>query len=346
MLDFTREVFAAYERNGGNVSATSRELGIKRDTVRHHRRIWEANSERGSKSFHSEGVKSHQLSADELIERRKNDYARKKESELSRKLVPIFIRDDGPIAITHMGDPHVDDDGCDIGALERHVKIINDTDCMFGANLGDLQNNWVGRLARLYGEQSTSASDAWTLTEWLVNSVQWIYLVAGNHDCWSGAGDPLRWMTRDQAGVFDAWGVRVGLKFPNGKEVRINARHDFAGHSQFNPVHGPMKAIQMGWRDHILTAGHKHTTFIAGPLKDPSSGILSWAIRCAGYKVFDRYAKELGLPDQNPSPSVVTVIDPRFNDDDARLVTVIADVEEGADYLNFKRRHWEGGRRK
>ena len=118
--------------------------------------------------------------------------------------------------------------------------------------------------------------------------------------------------------------------------MRVNARHDFPGHSQWNTAHGPAKAVQMGWRDHILTCGHKHTSGYQ-LLKCPSTGLISHAIRVAGFKILDRYAKELGLPNQNISPSCVTIIDPQYEDDDPRLVTVIHDVEEGAEYLTWKR---------
>lgn len=273
-----------------------------------------------------------------LIKRRKEDFDRTRIAKTARKLIPVNIKADGPIGIVHFGDPHVDDDGTDIGLLEDHVKIINKTEGLFGANLGDLQNNWIGRLARLYGEQSTSRADAWILTEWLVGAVQWLYLVAGNHDAWSGEGDPLKWIARQTNNPLEYHGCRLGLHFPNGKQVRINARHDFAGHSMWNPAHGPMKAVQGGWRDHILTCGHKHVSFVAGPLKDPASGLLSWVVRCAGYKTYDRYAEERGLPDQNAFAACVTIIDPQYADDDARLITVIPDVQEGAEFLKWKRR--------
>lgn len=276
--------------------------------------------------------------AGELLERRKKDFARVRAAKEARRLVDIPIKIKGPIGIVHFGDPHVDDDGTDIGLIEDHVRIVNKTDALFGANLGDMQNNWVGRLARLYGEQGTSHSEAWVLTEWLVSSLQWLYLVGGNHDCWSGVGDPLKWIARQSNNVLEYHGARLSLNFPNGKRVRINARHDFSGHSMWNPNHGPMKAVQGGWRDHILTCGHKHVSFVAGPLKDPASGLLSWAIRCAGYKTYDRYAEEKGLPDQNAFAACVTIIDPQYADDDARLITVIPDVQEGADFLKWKRR--------
>lgn len=273
----------------------------------------------------------------DLVEHRKKRYEQLHEARVARKLIGVKVKLDGPIGIVHFGDPHVDDDGCDIGKLESDMKIVRKTKGLFGANLGDLQNNWVGRISHLWAQQSTSAKEAWALVEWMVNYLDWLYLVGGNHDAWSGNGDPLEWIMRSQPGVFGYNGTRLNLQFPNGKAVRINARHDFAGHSMWNPAHGPMKAVQGGWRDHILTCGHKHTSFVAGPLKDPAAGLLSWAIRCAGYKIHDRYADEKGLPDQNAFSSCVTIIDPRYDDDDPKMITVITDVERGADFLKFLR---------
>lgn len=274
---------------------------------------------------------------EEIRARRRADYDRKKAAHDSLKLIPVRVTMEGPVGILHMGDPHVDDDGCDLAAIERHVELCNRTKGLFGANVGDLRNNWVGRLAHLYGQQSTSAREALALTEWLIKAVPWIYLVGGNHDAWAGENDPIDWIMRTQPGVFQAWGARLALKFPNGREVRVNARHDFRGHSMWNPAHGVSKAAQMGWRDHILTCGHLHTSGYA-PLKCPASGLISHALRIAGYKLIDRFATQLGLPDQNISPAVVTVIDPERTDADPGLVTVFLDPEMGADFLQWLRR--------
>lgn len=327
--------------NGNQVQA-AKYLGLERETFRSRMKVAKAKMAEGTlrseKPFECPVLPDGSPDADELIARRKRDFDRTRIAKSARKLIPIKVKTDGPIGIVHFGDPHVDDDGTDIGLLQDHVRIVNKTEGLFGANLGDLQNNWIGRLARLYAEQSTSHSDAWVLTEWLVKSVQWLYLVAGNHDCWSGVGDPLKWIARQSNNPLEYHGCRLNLVFPNDRAVRINARHDFAGHSMWNPAHGPMKAVQGGWRDHILTCGHKHVSFVGGPLKDPASGLLSWAIRCAGYKTYDRYAEERGLPDQNAFPACTTIIDPQYADDDPRLITVICDVAEAADYLKFKRR--------
>lgn len=105
----------------------------------------------------------------------------------------------------------------------------------------------------------------------------------------------------------------------------------------YNTAHGPAKAAQMGWRDHMLTCGHTHVSGYQ-VVKDPSSGIISHAIRVASYKLHDRYAVEKGLPDQNIFMCPVTIIDPRYDDSDPRLITTVFDPGTGADFLTFLRK--------
>jgi hypothetical protein len=275
--------------------------------------------------------------AEELIARRQTQFTRKAAAKEARRLIPVKVKIDGPFGIAHGGDPHLDDDGTDIALVQRHVAIINRTEGLFGANVGDFSNNWVGRLARLYGEQSVSAAEAWVLVEWYVKAVNWLYLIGGNHDAWSGAGDPLKWITRQAAALYEMHGARLELSTPSGRKIRVNARHDFKGHSQWNAGHGPMKAAKMGWRDHILTCGHTHVSAF-GYEKDPSSGLISHCIRVASYKTYDRYADEKGLPDQTIFVCPVTIIQPQYADNDARLVTFFPDPEQGADFLTFLRK--------
>lgn len=347
--DVLRQAAEAYLSTDKNQKAAARLLNISRTTFQQRLRQAEKQGfvklkqDPWKKPFEIAPLPSDSPDAGELRDRIKKNFAKKKVAEEARRLIPIKIKMDGPICIAHFGDPHVDDDGCDMARLERDVTTVNSTEGMFAANLGDSHNNWVGRLARLYGEQATSAKDAWTLVEWLTKSMDWLYIIGGNHDLWSGAGDPLKWISRQQGTAYEAWGVRAALKFPNGREVRVNARHDFTGHSMWNPNHGPMKAAKMGWRDHILTCGHKHVSFISGPDVDPATKLLTWVLRCAGYKKLDRYAAELGLPDQSPFAAGATIIDPQYADDDPRLITVLPDLEMAADFLKFLRRR--NGRR-
>jgi hypothetical protein len=279
---------------------------------------------------------------EDLLATRRKRFAVKQTASDARRLIPITVKIDGPIGIAHFGDPHVDDDGTNLPMLERHVKIVNKTEGLFAGNAGDYQNNWIGRLARLWAQQSTSAKDAWQLTEWLINSCDWLYLIGGNHDAWSGDGDPLAWISSQAGALFEPHAARMGLHLPSKRTIRINARHDFTGRSQWNTAHGPAKAAQLGWRDHILTCGHTHVSGYQ-VLKDPASLLISHALRVASYKQYDRHAVEKGFPDQNIFVCPVTIIDPRFGDDDPRLITTIFDPEEGAEYLTWKRRKWARG---
>lgn len=292
---------------------------------------------RVEKEFEFTPLPEDDIPIEELIQLRKRKFQHKREHEEASKLIPIKIKIPGPIGILHFGDPHVDDDGCDIGAIERHTQLVNETEGLFAANVGDTTNNWCGRLARLYADQSTSAAQAWKIAEWFVGRCQWLYMIGGNHDLWSGAGDPLKWIARQQNALYKSSEARLALKFPNGAEVRVNARHDHAGSSIWNPAHGPMKAAIMGTRDHIYVAGHKHESAYS-VLKDGITGITMHAIKVASYKVYDRFAKDRGFRDNALAPSCVTTINPALPPDHPDMVKVWWEPEQGADYLTFLRR--------
>jgi hypothetical protein len=321
----------------GSVTAAAEALGVPRPTLDSRLRSARAMSLAPEKPFEADPLPDELPTADELLARRAKQFKRKQTAIDARALIPVRITCHGPIGIAHMGDPHVDDDGTDIDTLRRHVDLINRTDGLFAGNVGDYSNNWVGRLARLYGQQSLSAAEAWVLVEWLVRAIDWLYLVGGNHDCWSGSGDPIQWMAKQARVQYEAHGMRLGLTFPNGRVVRVNARHDFSGRSQWNTAHGPAKAAQMGWRDHILTCGHTHVSGYQ-VVRDPSSGLISHALRVGSYKTYDRYAEEKGLPNQTFMQCPVTVIQPQYADDDNRLVTVFFDPETAADFLVWLRK--------
>lgn len=290
------------------------------------------------KPFEYPQLPDEELSLEEIISHRKKEFSRIDNAKKSRNLIPIKIKIDGPIGIMHMGDNHVDDPGTDLAKLENHINICNATEGMFAANVGDMSNNWVGRLARLYANQSTSARQAWKLVEWIVGSTQWLYLIGGNHDLFSGAGDPINWMKKQSGSAsYEPHGSRIELGFPNGNTCSINARHDFKGTSQWNTAHGPSKAAQMGLRYNILACGHLHTSGYQ-VVKDPSNGLISHVLRVASYKTYDDYAEANNYPDQNIFCAPVTIINPQYAHNDPRFVTTIFDPETGADFLKFLRR--------
>lgn len=322
----------------GSIAAAARAAGLGVETFRHHyykaTRLGITPDE--PRHFDIEDAPSELPTIDQLIERREQQFARKAAAEDARKLVPVRLRESGPFGLALFGDPHVDDDGTDMRLLRTHIEIVKRTPGLYAGNVGDYSNNWVGRLARLYGQQSTSAAEAWLLVEWLVRELPWMFLVAGNHDLWSGDGDPIKWMARQARVQYAANGMRLGITTPKGRVIRLNARHDFSGKSMWHTAHGPAKAAQLGWRDHVLICGHTHQSGYE-MVKDPSSGLISHALRVGSYKTYDRYAAEKGLPNQTVSPCVMLVVQPSAADDSPKLITVFHDLEMGADFLTWLR---------
>lgn len=323
--------------------AIARDLGIDAGTVRWHLRdkTWEPSEALEVEEKIPDGVP-----VETLIAQRCELYAKKAEKIKAQAFRAIKVKMKGPIGILHFGDPHIDDDGTDIETLMRHAELTRTTEGLFGANIGDVTNNWVGRLARLYAEQSTSAKQGRELAEYFLKSVDWLYIVGGNHDYWTNGTGVLDWFAKQygymESGQFQYHGVRLGLQFPNGKEVRINARHDFRGSSEHHPTHGPAKAARMGFFDHIAICGHRHQSgyeWVINPdplTGDGETGLMTHAIRVATYKKIDSFQREKGFPYNNTGPGVVTIIDPEATKE-CNLVQVFPDPERGAEYLTWLR---------
>jgi hypothetical protein len=262
-------------------------------------------------------------------------FERRQAAEDARDLIGVRVNIEGPFAVAHMGDPHMDDDGTNWPLLKRHVEILRSTPSMLAGNVGDYTNNWVGRLAKLYAKQATTKPEANALIEWLVGQVPWLYLIGGNHDVWSGGDDPVRWIAKQAGALYETHGVRLALNCPNGRTVTINARHDHKGSSMWNPAHGPGKQAQIGYRDDIIPCGHLHTVGYS-PIWDPQGQRVCHAFRVGSYKAYDDYAAQGGFRPANWTPCIVTVIDPEATNP-ANLVTVLFDLESAAEYLLWLR---------
>jgi hypothetical protein len=341
-----RETIEIWEANECNISRAAEHAGVARKTFEHRLRTAQDRNLKHTGEFTAVDIPDDDIPIEELVEHRKKQFRHKQRYEEAVKLIDIQVHVPGPFGILHFGDPHVDDDGTDIIQLERDMNLVRDTEALFGANVGDTTNNWVGRLAALYAAQSTSAKQAMKLAEWFLNYFQWLYIIGGNHDVWPGLvsnDNVMTWLAGQTNSLYQSSEIRMRLLLPNKNHIRINARHDFSGHSMYNPAHGVMKALQFGVRDHLALCGHKHVSG-HGTLKDPDTGITMHALQIASYKIYDRYAKEKGFRDQSLSPCAVTVINPDLPQTHPDLIKIFWDSEEGADYLKFKRDKWKRGK--
>ena len=275
----------------------------------------------------------------DLLEHRRNEANRSIEADEFTKLFRIAIKASGPVGLMVFGDPHIDNPGCDFPLLEAHLKIASDRKThILAGNIGDLRDNWIGRLERLYAQTTVTARETWKLVEWMMKGagVHWAWLVRGNHDAWAGHNDPLDWIAKGAGvGIDQSAGVRIAFTHPNGAETRVNARHDFPGNSIYNPVHGLKREILHGFRDHVTVAGHRHIGADAGDVNGDGNSIQM--IRVSGYKVADSFRHEMGFKAKPIHPAALIVVDPDLPDTSRGRAWCAPTVEEGAEYLDWKR---------
>lgn len=255
----------------------------------------------------------------------------------AKKWFPIAMPTNEPIGLGFVGDPHVDDDGCNWPLLMRHVEIFRETPGLYGVNIGDTTNNWVGRLLRKFADQETSQATARKLAKWLLqeSGVDWLVWLLGNHDAWNDGIAVLKGMNTRSIPMED-WQAQFQLTFPNGRPCRIWAAHNFSGNSIWNSLHGPQRTAHTKAEAHIYACGHLHNWAIHQE-ESASRDFTYWLVRSRGYKTIDEYAEKLGHGSQDEGATVVAVIDPAARSE-AGFVTCFSDMEEGADFLTFKRK--------
>lgn len=330
----TRAALDALARNDGDKQAAANDLGWSRSRVQRVVRSLAANDLAPVPS--AEPLPPPDLTTDEQIDLMRKRFAIRQAHHRARNWREFKVPTDGAYALMLFGDPHIDDDGCNWSLLENHCNLARETKHLYAISIGDVTNNWVGRLEKLYGNQETSSTTARQLIKWLLveSGVPWWLWIHGNHDAWNQGIPIIEGMNAHNV-VMEDWQAKVALKHPNGHNLRIWLAHNFPGTSQWNKLHGAQKAAQMKDWAHLYVAGHHHNWALHQEEHDHRSFVY-WLARVRGYKFMDTYADHLGFGEQEYGSSVIAVVDP-FSDK-LNALTCFADPHEGVDFLKFKRR--------
>ena len=150
---------------------------------------------------------------DEIIKARCDDFEKQQAKAKAKKWMPFKINTDQPIAITFFGDPHVDNKLCNWPALMKHTSTVAEHPYMYGVNIGDIVDNWVGRLIAEYAEAKVTKSEGWRLADWFVNEsgVNWIIHILGNHGTWNDGGEIFTRMAKNV--ICDDWRAQFKVIF-------------------------------------------------------------------------------------------------------------------------------------
>lgn len=268
----------------------------------------------------------------ELLAARAEEYKRKAAHYEAKRDLVIERTDCKPYALLAVGDPHVDDPGCDIEHLSYVLHEVARQEGVMPINVGDLTNNWVGTLQRLYAHQTATDDEAIDLMRWMLTVCPWAWVVLGNHDKW---GPIATMLCREYGITYVSHGGQFKVKAPDGRTLVVDCRHTHRGNSQYNPSHGQLKMAYRGSKADIIIGGHTHTgahTLIRNGVADQ----IAHAVRIGAFKKYDEYADALGLPDESLGPAILFVVDPA-NDHPVGWITPFYDLEAGLEYLAWKR---------
>lgn len=304
-----REALTALKRSGGNVSQAARDIGMKRSNFQQLVAKAKRYEELDRGDFTTITPPEKDIPPEELWSIKRDKFRARQEYEDAVTWRPYRMKSNTPIGLLWFGDPHLDDDGCDVDALDHAVEIGN-LPGVYSIGIGDYSNNWVGRLARLYESQMTTKAQAVKLMEWFITGrgLKWLTLVKGNHDMWSGKHDPLDWIANGVSDIAE-WRAQFVIEFPNGYAVPVDAAHDFKGHSQYAENFGAKKAALFDGRASIYVCGHKHCYGVDRFLHK-ERGTLHEAMRARGFKKFDSYALTGGFAQHDGGEALLTIVDP------------------------------------
>lgn len=241
---------------------------------------------------------------------------KKKNKDLSH-WQPMKINNSKVSIIPFIGDPHLDDDGCDWVTLEQHMNIIaklqSEGHNCFPVCMGDILNNWVksGRLVKKWADQTVTQSKSYKLAKYFIRDmgVKFALYIIGNHDKWNEFVYLLEEYC-DYVGLPMAdWRCRFKFVFKNGYEFKVDAAHDHKGNSMYNKTHAQDRAVMFaGIKPDLILSAHRHTYSLKHDF-EPDVGFI-WKGRMSGYKVIDEYADFLQYDNQGVGHSIWAVIDP------------------------------------
>src|SRR3990172_5189140 len=257
--DLIHKAVNAYFACGMKKIVAAKSIGIAETTFRDYLKTPLALALLAENKAKADPLPADDIPTEDIIKIMCDRFAQRKKHDDATKWRAFRIDNDNPIGICWFGDPHLDDNGCNWPALKEHCDIVAKTDGMYGANIGDSTNNWVGRLMKEYANQDTSVATAYKLVEWFFENsgIDWLIMLTGNHDKWNDDARLLKKICQNICPMVD-WRAQFKLVFKSGRECLIDAAHDHKGHSQWNSLHGQQKASAMGGIAHLYIAGHRH----------------------------------------------------------------------------------------
>ena len=229
----------------------------------------------------------------------------------------VQVPHERPFHIGIIGDPHLDSPGCNFAKLHDDLEALTGLPDCYLINIGDILDNWAGRLKAEYAKSEISQDAGIALAKEFLTRYDWLVHILGNHDEWESTKYFI--MSQTSAMVTNQNGVRLEFVSSNGAATKVWARHDWPGQSIYNKTHGANRVNFQGADDHLIVSGHKHGDAEQGSY-NPYTGRYGKSIMVGGYKVIDGYSERFFGPSRQPFNSRLVTINPQRPDNERVLI--------------------------
>lgn len=263
-----------------------------------------------------------------------------KEVQGFRKIDPTRIKDEVtiefsenmPVGISIFSDIHCGDAGVTYDLLDKHVKLVKQTEGMYCVFNGDELNNFLGGLSYAGRGDLVQNEEQWQIVEALFDELHDSVLTVtrGNHNLWTNrhAGADLQKRIMARFNFVDIGeGARLYLSL--GDQIYVcMLRHRYRYNSAMNPGHSVMKMFDEHGPFDIGCIGHTHEAGAGWQVKQGKR--VAW-MRPGSYKLDDDYAEACGFPRSLPlSPTFIIF-------PDEKKILLFDNIAEAADALAFYR---------
>lgn len=345
-----RNTVIAFERFEGNITRAANHLQISRSTLRERLRQAKTKGilpdlKTGGPDVLFPTAPEGDLGIEHILEFKRKRFRLRRDKAKSLNWLKLKLNHSRPYALVFVGDPHLDDDGCNMDQLDIDIAAMKSDPDIYAINMGDNGNNWGGRLIRLWAEQSTSRADMYRLAEWFLieSGVPWKVWLHGNHEHMDhGFMTFLEQRSRGMSLAMIDWRAKFVLVSANGRECRVDAAHNHKGTSIYNRLHGQTRAALMGEYAHIYQGAHHHNFGLATIELD--DGALCHLSRARGYKWIDTFGVRHGFAESQHGASVMHVVDP-LAENESDFIHSFANLESGVRYLQFLKEHHSSSRK-
>lgn len=205
-----------------------------------------------------------------------------------------------PFAIYPCADIHLGNRFCDIENFLKHMDIIDRTDRFWMIWGGDAIDNFIlSGIKTAMMKNPTPIDEQWELLGEIIKTYgsSILAIISGNHELWTqkAAGvDPLKMLTQQTDILYDQ--AEFFFEFHCGpKQIyKLGIRHKYKYGSNFNLTH----TVKRWWEHNsrmdfdIGVICHHHVPDYEIFFKRGSKKL---AIRTGTYKLYDSYAKEIGV---------------------------------------------------